>query len=501
LPYTKIYEARLVIAKAAVENSSISMDRKTITSTARRVIKNTGALLLGNIFSKFCSLAFWVVAARHIGVSQFGKFSFALSFAVSFLVLGDLGLNIVAVREVAADKSLASKYLGNIVILKMIVSAILLGTIFITITLLNYPLDTTRVVYIIGISIFFTFFSTALRWSFHAFQKMEYDALVHIAGGILLLTLCFITLYLRKGLIGFALAHCSTSIFVFCLIFFITVKKFAKPKLGIDWGLWKYLIPAAIPVGLVTILCTLRVNIDTVMLSLLKGDAPVGWYNAGVKLVKVLELIPSMFTLALFPVMVDFYKTSSDSLRMVFSKSIEYMFLLAVPIAVGITVLADKIIFLIWGAEFSQAVPALQILVWRAAIFFLSIVTCWCLYTINKQKIPMYIYTAGIIINISINLILIPKLSYIGVAIAGVITESIIAALLFFFAFRSLRVNPFHFRMLKITIASLLMGTITWIIKDFNVIVVVLISMIFYFTVLSFWKVVVYKELQQLMRV
>lgn len=444
---------------------------------------------------------FFVVAARHIGVVGFGKFNFAFSFALSFLVLGDLGLNIVAVREVAANKSLAGKYLGNIVILKIIVSAVLLGTIFITITLLNYPLDTTRVVYIMGISVFFTFFPTALRWSFHAFQKMEYDALVHIAGGILLLALCFITLYLRKGLIGLAVAHCSTSIFIFCLIFFLTAKKFTKPKLGIDWGLWKYLIPTAIPMGLVTILCTLRVNIDTVMLSLLKGDAPVGWYNAGVKLVKVLELIPSMFTLALFPVMVDFYKTSSDSLRMVFRKSIEYMFLLAVPIAVGVTVLSHKIIFIIWGAEFSPAVPALQILVWRAAIFFLSTVTCWCLYTINQQKIPMYISVSGIMINIVLNLVLIPVLSYIGTAITTVTTEFIMTALLFFFAFRSLRVNPFHSRMLKITIASLLMGTITWIIKDYNVVIVVLISMIFYFAVLFVWKVVGYKELQQLIRV
>jgi len=477
------------------------MVQEAVATTARRVVKNTGALLLGNIFNRFCSLVFFVVAARHIGPSQFGKFSFALSFAISFLVMADLGFNFIGTREVVANRSLASKYLGNIAILKMLLLAILLAVASLVITLLDYPLDTTITVYIISVSIFFTFFATSLRWSFHAFQKMEYDTLVNTVGGILLLSLCFAVLYSGGGLIGLALAHCSVSIFNFCLVFIITARKFAKPKFEIDWNLWKYLIPAAVPIGLVTILATVRANVDTVILSLMKGDDPVGWYNAGLKLVKVLELIPSTFTLALFPVMVEFYKNSPDSLGKVFKKAMEYMSLLALPVAIGTTILADKIIFMIWGSDFLEAAPVLRILVWRTALLFLSTTTCWCLYTINKQKIPMYIYTAGMIISVTLNLILIPKLSYIGVAVAGVITESIIAALLFFFAFQNLKVSPFQPQMLKIITASLLMGAVAWFIRDFNVIFVVLISMIVYFAVLSFWKVIDYKELKQLIRV
>jgi len=476
------------------------MVQEAVATTARRVIKNTGALLLGNIFSKFCSLAFWVVAARHIGVSQFGKFSFALSFVASFLVLGDLGFNTVAVREVSADRSLAGKYLGNVFILKMLLLVILLAAASLVITILDYPSDTTITVYVLSISTFFRFSSTSLRWSFHAFQKMQYDALVDAAGGISLLLIGFVILYSGGKLVSLALAHCCVNLFIFCLSYFITVRNFAKPKFEIDKSLWKYLIPTAISMGWVSILGTTCANVDTVMLSLLKGDAPVGWYNAGVKLVKVFGIIPSMFTLALFPVMVDFYKNSPDSLGKVFKKSMEYMFLLAVPIAIGTTVLADKIIFLIWGSDFLEAAPALQILVWRAALLFLTTTTCWCLYTINKQKIPMYIYTVGLIINVAINLILIPKFSYVGVAIAGVITESIIAALLFFFVFQNLKVSPFQPQMLKIITASLLMGAVAWFIRDFNVIFVVLVSMIFYSAILFIWGAVDYKELKQLIR-
>ena len=327
-----------------------------IIGATRRVAKNTGALLVGNIISKLCTLAFFAIAARYIGPEEFGKYVFALSFAAMFIILGDLGLQTLAIREVARDRSLISKYLGNIAILKLILSAIAVGIIFLVITLLNYPPDTTKVVYIIGISVFFSSLSTALRWCFQAFQKMEYEALVNILQGLLLLGIGLTVVYLGRGLIGLAFAHLSTSILIFIFSFLITIKKFAKPRFEIDWDFWKYLIPTAIPIGLTTIFATIYLNTDTVMLSLMKGDAPVGWYNAGHKLVEAIKIIPSMFVLAIFPILANFYKISMESLKKVFRKSMQYLFLLALPIAIGTTILSYKIIPIIWGQEFNPAI-------------------------------------------------------------------------------------------------------------------------------------------------
>src|SRR4030042_3965326 len=117
------------------------MVQGAVATSARRVIKNTGTLLIGNIFNRFCSLIFFVLAARHIGAAGFGKFSFAFSFAASFLVFSDLGFNTVAVRDVAADKTLAGKYLGNVILLRMFLLVILLAAASLVITLLDYPLD------------------------------------------------------------------------------------------------------------------------------------------------------------------------------------------------------------------------------------------------------------------------------------------------------------------------------------------------------------------------
>jgi len=460
------------------------MNQEETILTTKRVAKNTGVLLIGTIISKLCALAFFAIAARYIGPEGFGKYTFALSFTAMFIVLGDLGLNTLAIREVARDRSLISKYLGNIAILKMILSVIAVGIIFLVVTLLNYPSDTTKIVYIIGISVFFGSLSSALRWCFQAFQKMEYEAIINIAQGITLLGLGLAILYLGKGLIGLAYVHLLTNILIFIFSFLITIRKFAKPKFEISSNFWKFLLKAAAPIGLTTILASIYLNTDTVMLSLMKGDASVGWYNAGYKLVNFIKFIQGMFILAIFPVMSNFYKSSIESLKKVFQKSIQYMFLLALPLAIGTTILSNKIIPIIWGQKFIPAIPALQILIWAGALVFLSGTAGGCLYAMNKQRIPMYIALFGLIINIILNLVLIPKFSYIGAATAIVIAELIVTSLAFFFVFQKLKVIPFPLQFLKIIIASILMGILTWFIRDFNIILVVSASTFFYIAVL-----------------
>ncbi|MHA1291724.1 MAG: flippase [Promethearchaeota archaeon] len=463
-------------------------------------MKNTGVLFLGTIVSKLCTLAFFAIAARYIGPEGFGKYIFALSFTGMFIILGDLGLNTLAIREVAKDRTLIKKYLGNITILKTILSAIIVGIIFLVITLLNYPSDTTKVVYIIGISVFFTSLSQALRWTFQAFQNMEYEALVNIVQGALLLGFAFLVLYLDQGLIGLAFSYLSTSILVFCFSFLITVKKFAKPKFEVSLSFWKFSIKTAIPIGLTAIFAAIYLNIDTVMLSLMKSDVSVGWYNAGHKLVEAIKVMPSMFVLAIFPVMANFYKTSIESLKTVFRKSIQYIFILALPIAIGTTILSYKIIPIIWGQEFIPAIPALQILIWSGALVFLSGVAGNVLIAIDKQKINAYICFWCLVINIILNLILIPKFSYIGAAIAILIAEFMITLLAFFFIFQKLKVSPFPPKIIKIIIASLLMGLFLWFIKDINIILSILVSTIFYFIVLSAVKGISLNDLKLIVR-
>ena len=207
------------------------------------------------------------------------------------------------------------------------------------------------------------------------------------------------------------------------------------------------------------ILVTIYFWIDTVMLSLMKGDTVVGWYNAPYRLVYVLLFIPSAYFSSIYPVMSKFYKNSKSSLKFGYECSFRYMLLLAVPIGLGTTLLADKIILFIYGTNFTPSISGLQILIWAVVCSYLSHTPMYFFYSINKQGIYTKVVFFSMILNIILNLVLIPKMSYIGASIATVITEFIGFLLLFGYAKMYQLGTPLSYKFItKLIICNIGMG-------------------------------------------
>ena len=80
-------------------------------NTVQTIAKNTGVLLVSQIASYIIGFFYIMYTARYLGTAGFGILSFALAFTGIFGVFSDLGLSTLTVREVARDKSLASKNL------------------------------------------------------------------------------------------------------------------------------------------------------------------------------------------------------------------------------------------------------------------------------------------------------------------------------------------------------------------------------------------------------
>lgn len=117
---------------------------------------------------------FIMYTARYLGAEGFGILSFALAFTGIFGVFSDLGLSTLTVREVARDKSMAQKYLGNIAVMKIFLVVITFGLIAFFINLLDYLEQTIKVVYLVALSVIFGAFSGMFNSIFQAYEKMEY---------------------------------------------------------------------------------------------------------------------------------------------------------------------------------------------------------------------------------------------------------------------------------------------------------------------------------------
>ena len=417
-----------------------------------------------------------IYATRYLGDVGFGKYTFALSFCYLFSIFSDLGLNTVLIREIAKDKTLANNYLGAGTLIKLVLSVFTVVLIFVAVNLLNYPDDTKLAVYILGFSVVIGSLSGLYRSVFSAYERMEYEASARIIQQTVLVALGIAALHLGYGLFGLVTAVLLGSItgFVFSVLY--TIKKFVTPVLQIDIAFWSNLIREALPFGMTSIIAVVYFRIDIVMLSMMKGDAVVGWYGVAYMLVESLMFLPGAFAGSLFPVFSRLFKSSDSSIKMVYERSLKYLYMTGLPIVFGTTILADKIILIVFKEEFSHSVVALQILIWALLFMFLNYGLGTVLGSINRQRVLVISSMICVIVNVVLNLLLIPPLSYIGAGIATVVTEFTLCALSFYFVSEYLYVIPIHRFIPKPLVASIIMGAYVYIFREITVFIVIPIA-------------------------
>jgi O-antigen/teichoic acid export membrane protein len=473
-------------------------------NTVQKIAKNTIVLIAATIISRVLGFFYVMYIARYLGAEGFGILSFALAFTGIFGVFTDLGLGPLTVREVARDKSLAKKYLNNISVMKIILVTITFALIAIAINLLDYPEQTIKTVYLISLSVVFNSFTGMFYSIFRAFEKMEYQSLGQILNSILMLVGVLFAISQRFSVIGFASLYFMISVVALVYSFVISICKFVKPKMEVDWNFWGPTIKEALPFGLTGISGMLYTYTDTIMLSLMKGDEVVGWYNAAYKLMLILLFIPGVINMAIFPSMSRFYISSKNSLKLMYEKYFKFMFMIGIPIGIGTTLLADRIILLIFGIGYTQSIIALQVLIWTMVLTFTGAAFVELFESINRQIVITKISGICVIVNILLNLFLIPKFSYVGASVATLITEIILVGSIFIFAYKfgyGIQGKKVVKNISKVIIASVVIGAFLWYFKSLNLFILITLAILFYLIMIYLIKGINYEDVQIFKRI
>jgi len=470
-------------------------------NSVKKLTKNTVLLTITQLISKILSFILIIFIAKHLGDVGLGKYSFVLAFTGLFVIFSDIGLNQLTIREVARNKNKARKYLINVSLIKLFLSILTFGLIFFVINLMNYPQETTLAVYIIGLSVILHSFAQMFHSIFRAFERMEFESIAVITERVVVFGLGVWVLILGYGLIEVVFAVLIGSIINVLISLYITIKKVIKPIISIDWKSWKNLMQEALPFGLVGVFVMIYFQIDTVMLSIMKGDATVGWYNAAYKLIFALQIFPVSFVGSLFPIISRFYVSSKDSLKIAYEKSFKYLFIVGLPIAVSTTLLGDKIILFIYGKEFVHSIIALKILIWVATFMFITYLFGTVLGSINKQTAIAKVCGINALINIFLNILLIPRFSYVGASVATVATEAVGFLLLFFYISKHFYTLPLLKLTVKPIIASLSIGLFISYFKDINLLLLIILAIILYFALLYLLKTFPHEDVDLLIKV
>lgn len=435
-----------------------------------RIAKNTTYLTLAYIVQKVLSFLYFILIARLIGVEDIGKYVFALSFTSIFGIFIDIGLSSVLTREAAKDFSRAKEYLNNIITLKALLGAATYLVAIVAINLLGKEPLVREMVYISGIIMVLDSFYLSFYAVFRAYQNLKYEAVGIMVGQAIVVGSGAAVLLLHLPLQFLIGAILCGSIFNFFYAWIILSKKLKiKLSLGFNKEILKMLLAIAVPFALSGIFARVYGYIDTVLLSTIAGDKAVGWYSAGYKITFALQFVPMAFAAAIFPAMSNYFVTNKAQLAKVFEKSMYYLMIVAVPISFGVFTLAHEFITKMYGQSFAPTTIALQILIGSVIFNFLGFPLGSLLNACNRQKTNTVNMGITMVVNITMNAILIPLYGYVGAAIAALASGITLFVLGFYWAGKITPYNKlFLFKgFAKVLFAGLVMSAAILVLKPF----------------------------------
>jgi polysaccharide transporter, PST family len=417
-----------------------------ISPGLRKILGNTGWLMADRVLRMGVGLFVGVWVARYLGPLRFGSLNFALSFVALFSSLTTLGLDGIVVREIIRNSKNTFGVLGSTLALRLGGSLLALLVSIVTAKLIE-PHDHTALILvsIVATGLIFQAFDTIDSY----FQSQVQSKLTVWSKNIA---------FLMMAGVRVLLIHAKAPVWTFAAA---GVAELALGAIGLaisygavggnilkwrtNWQMSMELLKQGWPLILSGMAIMIYMRIDTVMLKVMQGDAAAGLYAAATKVSEVWYFVPAAVVSSVSPAIM---KAKVDSklyyqrLRSLFS----VMILASVTIGSGLALASHWIIQELYSTAFSAAAPVLAVHVWASVFVFLGVAQSPWDISENLLRLSLYRTATGAIANILLNLVLIPRYSALGAAVATVVSYAISAFIANAF---DRRTRPIFFLQLK----------------------------------------------------
>ncbi len=397
----------------------------------RRIFKNSTWMMASQTVTNLCAFVWTILMARYLGTSDFGILSFAISLSSIVGILMDSGTQTYIVRAVSKNYNKTEEYFEKTVPLKLVLSLlIIIGTIAFLI-LTGRSSSIIEVSFIMLCQYTFLSMNNFFYGIFQAYEKMEYQSIATVLNAIILLIIVFLTMYFDLGLYGMAFGYLIAIFGSFLYIYSKISNLNINPHYSFDYNFSKELLKLALPFGLTGIFYSIYYTIDMTMLEYLATSSAVGMYNASYKIISLITTFYALYPQVIFPVMVKLFEDSTDLMKISYEKSIKYLLLIILPICAGVILYSEPLMTLIYGDQYTGSGSIVMVLMFTIPFLFVNGTSTVAMNSSNKEMSVTKIYFIAAIFNVVLNLILIPKYSYIGAAIATVLSEILITILMF----------------------------------------------------------------------
>ena len=393
----------------------------------QKIVFNTAWLFSEQILRMGVGLFIGIWVARHLGVEDFGILSYAGSFTAIFSIMAKLGLPSLIVREVTHKPEKKDQILGTAFFLQLLGGVFCLCLTVLTISALRQGDELIIVlVTILSASNILTPFATVDLW-FQSQTESRYSVISRNCSFILTAIARILFIQLNAPLVVFATAI-LIEIGISAVGFISFYQKTGHSILKWRWNraIASSLLRESWPLMLSGFTVMIYMKIDQLMIGQMLDARSVGLYAAAARISEVWYFIPTAISTSVAP---KIYATKINSSKKDYKRKLEnflkILYLISIFISLPISLLSNPIISILFGSEYLAAGTILAIHIWASLFVFMLVGTSsWFI----AEKLPHFALmrnSLGVIVNLGMNLLLIPMYGGVGAAISTVVSYAV----------------------------------------------------------------------------
>ena len=365
----------------------------------------------------------WI--ARYLGTEQFGIWNYALAYITLFLALAGLGLDDIVAKDIVNDPIRTSEILGSAFVLKILGggAVCLLAGLSILFIAPDEPVKHLLVL-ILAIGTVFQAFN-AIEFYFVAIVQSKYPIIAKNIPFLLVSGLMIVLLLTnRLTVVHLAVLTALETLIAGCMLVFFYQKSHVSVRK------WSISVPYCLeslkqswPLILSGIVVEIFLRIDQIMIGNMLGDSEVGIYSAAVRISEIWYFLPQAVAIAVYPNLIETRKKGKKFFYERYLTLFRLMNIITISFGLLITLCSEFVITLLFGEAFAGAAPVLAIHIWGGFFSFLAIVGDKSYIIEGLQRLFFVRMIFGAILNIVLNLILIPQYGVIGAATGLLLTQ------------------------------------------------------------------------------
>jgi polysaccharide transporter, PST family len=401
--------------------SKLSDAKQKITPNAYRVIGNTSWLVADKLLRMVAGLVVGVWVARYLGPEQFGLFNYALSFVTLFSPIASLGLDSILVRELVQHPTKSNELLGSAFVLKLVGSCLSLGVVLGSIVLFRSDPQSWQLVGILAGGAIFQAFDPIDFW----FQSQVRSKPVVLAKNIAFMVttvLKVLLIQMKAGLLLFAWVSASEvglTALGLIVIYHLNRRTLLNWRPNLDVG--RQLLKTSYPMLFSAIAVVLYMKIDQIMLGQILGDQAVGIYAAATRISEVWYFIPVVIASSITPMILKARQESHGLYHQKLQTAFNGTVLAAYAISIAMSFFAAPLILHLYGSAYAESIPILIVHIWASIFIFLGVIRGIWMIAEDLTGVYFQMTLLGTLVNVGLNMILIPRYGGLGAAIATVV--------------------------------------------------------------------------------